>query len=1017
MMPQARLGAVLGLCAAAVALAPRPQEKPQAPKADLVASTEAQTPEQERAAFHLPPGFEAQLVAAEPDIHKPMNLSFDDRGRLWVTSTVEYPYPAQVGSAARDEVKILDDFAADGRARRVTAFASGLNIPIGILPTTPSEALVYSIPNIDRFADTDGDGRSDRRESYYGRVGFRDTHGMANAFTWGFDGWIYGCHGFSNDSTVKGRDGVPIVMNSGNTYRFRPDGSHIEQFTWGQVNPFGLCFDPLGNLYSCDCHTRPIFQLLRGAYYDSFGKPHDGLGYGPEMMTHDHFSTGIAGISYYAADHFPAPWRDTIMVGNVVTSRINHDKLEWHGSTPVAVEQPDFLVSDDPWFRPVDLEVGPDGALYVADFYNRIIGHYEVPLTHPGRDRERGRIWRIVYRGPDDHAPAVASRSDWTKATTAELRDDLGHANMAVRIRAANQLVARGADDAARSAAHDAQSPFARVHGLWALFRLGTLDDGLLAHAVADPDRSVRVHAQRIVGELPGELTDARRAFAIAGLGDADALVRRAAAESLGRHPASVNVRALLDTLHGVPPDDSHLRHVVRMALRDQLRPDAAWRQLGAFHLSADDLRAIADVAPGVPSGESARFLLTFIRRGTPDAETLVRYVHHIARRGDGSSDQTLLDFVRGYRPDDGVLQASVMKTFQRGMEERGATLLAAARRHAISIAATLLGSSRQADLAAGTELAEALRLHEAVPALNRLTADASQTLQRRAAAITALVAIDAAAAQTPLAAILDASNEPVGLREHAAGALARTNRDDARAELLKVLPTAPGRLQTAIAAGLAAQRAGADALLELVRAGKASARLLQEPAVKLWLGQSGVPDLQAKLDSLTAGLPPDDERIQKLLDLRRDGLARAKADPARGAQVFEKTCAACHQIGGKGAKVGPQLDGVGIRGADRLIEDLLDPNRNVDQAFRMTSLALNSGQNISGLLLKEEGEILILADSEGKEVRVAKSSVEERKVSPLSPMPANLAEQVSEPDFYDLLAYLLAQQQAGAGR
>ena len=128
---------------------------------------------------------------------------------------------------------------------------------------------------------------------------------MTNAFTWGFDGWVYACHGYANDSTVQGKDKRPIAMNSGNTYRMRPDGSHAEYFTHGQVNPFGLAFDPLGNLYSCDCHSRPVYQLLRGAWYPSFGKPDDGLGFGPEMVTHDHGSTGIAGISYYAADAVP----------------------------------------------------------------------------------------------------------------------------------------------------------------------------------------------------------------------------------------------------------------------------------------------------------------------------------------------------------------------------------------------------------------------------------------------------------------------------------------------------------------------------------------------------------------------------------------------------------------------------------------------------------------------------------------------------------------------------------------
>src|SRR5262249_10588878 len=160
--------------------------------------------------------------------------------------------------------------------RKVTTFADGLNIPIGVLPLPDAKgALVFSIPSIHRLRDTDGDGRADQREVLFGEFGFRDTHGMTNAFTWGFDGWVYACHGFSNPSTGTGADDSSVKMQSGNVYRMRADGSHVEQVTWGQVNPFGLALDPLGNLFSCDCHSRPIYQLLRGAYYPSFGKPHD----------------------------------------------------------------------------------------------------------------------------------------------------------------------------------------------------------------------------------------------------------------------------------------------------------------------------------------------------------------------------------------------------------------------------------------------------------------------------------------------------------------------------------------------------------------------------------------------------------------------------------------------------------------------------------------------------------------------------------------------------------------------
>ena len=362
----------------------------QDPFAENVRKTEALTPDGERAALHVPAGFEVQLVASEPAIGKPMNMAFDTRGRLWITQSREYPLAAPLDKPARDKILILEDFDASGHARKVTTFAEGLNIPIGLYPYK-NGVIAFSIPNIYYFQDTDGDGKADKQELILGKFGFdRDVHGLTSAFRRGFDGWIYADHGFNNNTTLKAKDGSTITMNSGNCYRFRLDGSHVEQHSWGQVNPFGLMFDPLGDLWSADCHSSPVYQLLRGAYYPSFGKPNDGLGFAPDICHHSHGSTAIAGMVYYAAEEFPAEYRGNTFVGNVMTCRINRDSQVEHGSTRIVKEEPDFLKSDDPWFRPVDLRLGPDGAIYVADFYNRIIGHYEVPLDHPGRDRANG---------------------------------------------------------------------------------------------------------------------------------------------------------------------------------------------------------------------------------------------------------------------------------------------------------------------------------------------------------------------------------------------------------------------------------------------------------------------------------------------------------------------------------------------------------------------------------------------------------------------------------------------------
>jgi putative heme-binding domain-containing protein len=207
----------------------------------------------------------------------------------------------------------------------------------------------------------------------------------------------------------------------------------------------------------------------------------------------------------------------------------------------------------------------------------------------------------------------------------------------------------------------------------------------------------------------------------------------------------------------------------------------------------------------------------------------------------------------------------------------------------------------------------------------------------------------------------------------------------------------------------LAGRREGAESLLLDVEAGKLSPRLLLERQVKDRLLAAGPANADKRVEELAKGLTPPSDAIQKLIDERRANFNTAKTSAARGEKVFTLNCRPCHQIDGVGNVVGPQLDGVGGRGLERLLEDVLDSNRNVDPAFHTAILSLRDGEAMSGLIRREEGESIVLANSAGKEVSVPKKDIIERRNSTTSLMPENFGEVILPPDFNDLMAFLLA--------
>ena len=850
----------------------------------------------------------------------------------------------------------IEDTDGDGRADKVSDFADGLNIPTGVLPWHKPEhrdgCIAWSIPNIWYFADTNGDGKADHREVLFGPLGYeKDTHGMCSSFRMGGDGWVYATHGFNNTSTLKAKDGTEIELHSGNVFRFKPDGSSVEVWSRGQVNPFGLCFDRRGNLYSADCHSSPVYQLLHGGVYPSFGKPHDGLGFAPVMIEHTHGSTGICGITYIDRDQWGSDWNEHLLIGNPVTSRINHDIIEFRGTTPVAVEQDDFVVSDDLWFRPVDLHHGNDGALYVADFYNRIIGHYEVPLTHPGRDRERGRIWKITRKGK-------------------------------------------------------------------------TQPPGALTPA--------------------GELVDP-----VAALGDADPFTIRRAAHQLQLQPDERALTPLLAALDRTPSEDTHLTHVLRMAVRAHLVAFPAALEAEALEAEALDLCLLPHlmgVAPAIPTAAAAALLANSPERAN--------HLSHIARHGTPETIRDLVSKLRANGTADE--QLAQLDALQAGLDERGQLdpnpeLLAWAQ----ALASELLQQKQASSQSAWRAFPHPDHPKSESP----WTHQPRQCADGREASVLSSLRIGEGEVEQRTG-VLQSEEFPApaaltfwlvghsGPRQdpHERNFVSLINTDGA--EIQRAYPPRsdiaekvtwqigagqqgkPVRLQItdgdtggAFAWLGIARIGGADAIStdsfqrassldenlgKLAEILKITAPVALRDQLKPYLAKpSGAavptpvtPEQRAELDRIIA------ERIASFTAAKAAGTLK----PEQGAEVFGQNCAACHQIGGEGGLIGPQLDGIGARGIGRLSEDILDPNRNVDSHFYLTRFKLNDGSETSGFLLSEKGQSLLVRDLLGETRRVKLSEISSRETISTSLMPASFATVIDAEQFNSLLAWLIRE-------
>ena len=532
-------------------------------------------PEETQKKFKVPKGFEVRLFASEPEVVNPVAMTWDERGRLWVLELYEYPKGVPKGEKGRDRIKILEDTDGDGRADKVTVFADGYSLATGLALGNGGVYLGVA-PDLLFLEDTNGDDQADKTTVLKTGFGMDDRHELLNGFAWGPDGWLYMTHGVFTHSKVRDPtdpDGFGVQVDAA-LARYHPRTKKFEVFADGTSNPWGVDWNERGDAFVSACVIHHLFHMAPGGQYNRQGGtwanpygyvgdlPSKGL---PAIVDWRHYRAAHSGICVYQGDQWPAEWRGLVFLGNIHQSAINCDRLTPVGSTYRAEKEskllgPDkgtwevgagnFLVCDDHWFRPVSVQTGPDGAMWIADWSDKYPCYQNAQADPNGVDRELGRIWRVVWTGDQPGKP-VPSRPgkemNLAKSSSDELITLLEHPSSWQR-RQAQRLLSRRTPEQRTAALTSWLSvgdlprhlpPLqSRLAGLWTLHASSQINDDALNECASDSAPVLRAWAARFTGERGVPSLEASRRLLELCLDD-DASVRGSVAAAIRQFTAS----------------------------------------------------------------------------------------------------------------------------------------------------------------------------------------------------------------------------------------------------------------------------------------------------------------------------------------------------------------------------------------------------------------------------------------------------------------------------------------------
>src|ERR1043166_2244060 len=964
------------------------------------ATTPALSPEEARKKFTLPEGFEIRLFASEPEVVNPVAMTWDERGRLWVLELYEYPLGAKQGEKPRDRIKILEDTDADGRADKVTVFADGLNLATG-LQLGNGGVYVGQAPEFLFLEDTDGDGRADKRTVLKTGFGLDDRHELLNSFCWGPDGWLYMTHGVFTYSQVKDPNNpadTGVKMNAA-VARYHPLTKKFEVFADGTSNPWGVDFDRAGNAFVSACVIDHLFHMAPGGQYvRQGGSPSNPYEYQllPSIVDHKHKMAAYAGVQIYQGNQFPAEYRGTILMGNIHDNAVHQDRLTPTGSSFRASFNQDFVRANDGWFMPVSTQVGPDGAVWIMDWYDKYPCYQNANADPEGVDRELGRIWRVVYTGkhPGAKVPSRPERNmNLAKATSAELVKLLSHPNV-WQCRLAQRLLNERRDSSVRPALvkllerGTALEP--RLAPLWTLHATETLNELILDHCAADREPAIRAWAARLTGERR-TASQAARARLLDLAKDADPSVRLAVATALRQFASgSLTVDTAVPELLASFDAKPILSALVQVSSdgKDPLIPFMIWSALEpnfAQHPQNGLDWLLERGAATMPlSGQLAKKAMR--RLCDLHEPELMSAAIRFTTQALGKSD---------------ALAAAALEGLVEG--QKGKALPPS--KPASDEFAKLSASSNPEVSARAQELGT---LWGDPVALNKVLAKISDRSLSDSARIKALQAAQQTKNDSTRAAILAlvSGRNSDELTIAAIQALSEVGGAESGGALTAAWRSLSPAVRRAAAEALVSRASWRAGLLDGVGDKTISPGELTASVVRV-LAKSSDARLRERTAQLIGRFRESDSDKLKLIAQKKKVVLSGEPDLSAGHEVAKKTCFVCHKLHGEGAEVGPDLTGVGRSTLDALLANVIDPNQIVGKGYENTEIETKDGRSLSGRVVEDTDTRIKLLSSGPKEEVVAKSDIAHIRTTELSVMPEGL-EQLPDADFRNLIWFIL---------